>query len=253
MKMEETRINWQQYFMAQAELVSLRSTCTRLMVGAVIVRDNRIIASGYNGSISDGDHCMDKGCYVVDGHCIRTIHAEVNALLRCARFGVSTEDTTIYVTYFRCIHCLKHLIQAGVEEEYYDSDYRTDRLDIEHFKEANVKVNIHVLALAILSSFISLETDTFYIILLYLLWILYLAFKNILQIKMIFYSLLFLVASYLLLPTEHVNYSKEKLPEESIILKGKIDSQVYLKDSSLSFILKSATNHVNIRYFYEQD
>jgi len=70
---------------------------------------------------------------------------------------------------------------------------------------------------------------------------------------MIFYSLLFLVASYLLLPTEHVNYSKEKLPEESIILKGKIDSQVYLKDSSLSFILKSATNHVNIRYFYEQD
>src|SRR5699024_1559578 len=60
-------------------------------------------------------------------------------------------------------------------------------------------------------------------------------------------------ASYLLLPTEHVNYSKEKLPEESIILKGKIDSQVYLKDSSLSFILKSATNHVNIRYFYEQD
>src|SRR5699024_8396363 len=114
--LEETRINWQQYFMAQAELVSLRSTCTRLMVGAVIVRDNRIIASGYNGSISDGDHCMDKGCYVVDGHCIRTIHAEVNALLQCARFGVSTEDTTIYVTYFPCIHCTKQLIQAGVKE-----------------------------------------------------------------------------------------------------------------------------------------
>src|SRR5690625_2824843 len=70
---------------------------------------------------------------------------------------------------------------------------------------------------------------------------------------MIFYSLLFLVESYLLLPSELVYSWKEKLPEQSIILKGKIDSQVYLKDSSLSFILKSATNHVNIRYFNEQD
>src|SRR5699024_3531500 len=114
MKMEETRINWQQYFMAQAELVSLRSTCTRIMVGAVIVRDNRIIASGYNGSISDGDHCMDKGCYVVDGHCIRTIHAEVNVHIQCAKFGISTLDISIYGIFFSCIHCTIQLILAGV-------------------------------------------------------------------------------------------------------------------------------------------
>src|SRR5690625_2417258 len=110
------------------------------MVGAVIVRDKGIIASGYNASISVDDHCMDKVCNVVVGHCIRTIHGEVNAPLQCARFNVSIEDTTIYVTYFPCIHCTKQLIQAGVKEVYYDSDYRNDPLAIELFKEANVKV-----------------------------------------------------------------------------------------------------------------
>lgn len=138
--MKDSRVSWQQYFMAQAELVSLRSTCTRLSVGAVIVKNNRIIASGYNGSISDGDHCMDNGCLVVDNHCVRTIHAEVNALLQCARFGVSTEETTVYVTYFPCIHCAKQLIQAGVIKVYYGSDYRNDPLAIELFEEAGVEV-----------------------------------------------------------------------------------------------------------------
>ena len=93
------RLSWDQYFMAQANLVALRSTCARLNVGAVIVRENRIIASGYNGSVHDGDHCIDKGCYIVDGHCVRTVHAEANALLQCAKFGVATNDTEIYVTF----------------------------------------------------------------------------------------------------------------------------------------------------------
>ncbi len=85
------RITWDQYFMAQSHLLALRSTCTRLAVGATIVRDKRIIAGGYNGSIAGGAHCTDEGCYVIDGHCVRTIHAEMNAILQCAKFGVPTE------------------------------------------------------------------------------------------------------------------------------------------------------------------
>ena len=74
--MTDKRIPWNQYFMLQAVLLSLRSTCERLSVGAILVRDKRVIAGGYNGAVSGDDHCIDVGCYVVDGHCLRTIHAE---------------------------------------------------------------------------------------------------------------------------------------------------------------------------------
>lgn len=77
--MSDKRIPWDQYFMTQAALLSLRSTCNRLSVGATIVRDKRIIAGGYNGSVAGDTHCIDEGCYLVDGHCVRTIHAEMNA------------------------------------------------------------------------------------------------------------------------------------------------------------------------------
>ncbi|TWI56380.1 ComE operon protein 2 [Halalkalibacter nanhaiisediminis] len=133
------RISWDQYFMAQSHLLALRSTCTRLMVGATIVRDKRIIAGGYNGSVSGGAHCIDDGCYVVDNHCIRTIHAEVNALLQCAKFGVPTEGAEVYVTHFPCVHCSKALIQAGIKKVYYGSDYKNHPYAIELFKEAGVQ------------------------------------------------------------------------------------------------------------------
>ncbi|HLR42490.1 MAG TPA: ComE operon protein 2 [Pseudogracilibacillus sp.] len=133
-----SRISWDQYFIAQTEVVALRSTCTRLNVGAIIVKDNRMIASGYNGSVSDGDHCIDEGCYMVDGHCVRTVHAEANALLQCAKFGVSTKDTVIYVTHFPCLQCCKLLIQAGIKKVYYANDYRNNELAIQLFKEANI-------------------------------------------------------------------------------------------------------------------
>ena len=77
------RIDWDQYFMVQAALLASRSTCTRLSVGAVLVRDKRIIGSGYNGAVAGDEHCIDVGCYLRDGHCVRTIHAEMNALLQC--------------------------------------------------------------------------------------------------------------------------------------------------------------------------
>jgi dCMP deaminase len=133
------RISWNQYFMAQSHLLALRSTCTRLTVGATIVRDKRIIAGGYNGSIAGGDHCIDKGCYVIDNHCVRTIHAEINALLQCAKFGVPTSEAEIYVTHFPCLPCCKALIQAGIKTVYYAMDYKNHPYAIELFEQANVK------------------------------------------------------------------------------------------------------------------
>ncbi len=134
------RISWDQYFMAQSHLLAFRSTCTRLMVGATIVRDKRIIAGGYNGSVSGGAHCIDEGCYVVDNHCIRTIHAEMNALLQCAKFGVPTEGAEIYVTHFPCVHCSKAIIQAGIKKVYYAEDYKNHPYAEELFEQAGVEI-----------------------------------------------------------------------------------------------------------------
>lgn len=126
--------------MAQSHLLALRSTCTRLMVGATIVLDKRIIAGGYNGSVSGSVHCIDEGCYVIDGHCVRTIHAEANALLQCAKFGARTDGADIYVTHFPCLQCCKQIIQAGIKGVYYAADYRNHPYAVELFKEAGVHV-----------------------------------------------------------------------------------------------------------------
>lgn len=133
------RISWNQYFMAQSHLLALRSTCERLMVGATIARDKRIIAGGYNGSVSGGVHCIDEGCYVIDGHCVRTIHAEMNALLQCAKFGVATEGAEIYVTHFPCLHCCKAIIQGGIKAVYYAMDYKNHPYALELLQEAGVR------------------------------------------------------------------------------------------------------------------
>ena len=134
------RISWNQYFMAQSHLLALRSTCTRLMVGATIVRDKRMIAGGYNGSISGGKHCIDDGCYVIDNHCVRTIHAEINAILQCAKFGVPTEGAEIYVTHFPCLNCCKSLIQAGIKKVIYAKDYKNHSFALEMFEQSGVTV-----------------------------------------------------------------------------------------------------------------
>ncbi|WP_141431453.1 ComE operon protein 2 [Bacillus sp. 03113] len=134
------RISWDQYFMAQSHLLALRSTCTRLTVGATIVRDKRIIAGGYNGSITGGEHCIDEGCLVIDNHCVRTIHAEMNAILQCAKFGVPTDHADIYVTHFPCLQCCKAIIQAGIKTVYYAQDYKNHPYAIELFEKAGVKI-----------------------------------------------------------------------------------------------------------------
>jgi len=129
--------------MAQSHLLALRSTCTRLSVGATIVREKRIIAGGYNGSISGDDHCIDNGCYVVDNHCVRTVHAEVNALLQCAKYGTPTKGADLYVTHFPCLPCTKSIIQAGIQNLYYATDYKNNPYAIELLAQAKVNV-VHV-------------------------------------------------------------------------------------------------------------
>ena len=125
------RISWNQYFMAQSHLLALRSTCERLAVGATMVGDKRIIA---------GDvHCADVGCYVIDHHCVRTIHAEMNAILQCAKFGAPTADAEIYVTHFPCLQCCKAIIQAGIRTVYYAKDYKNHPYAIDLFEQAGVQ------------------------------------------------------------------------------------------------------------------
>ena len=135
----QNRIPWDQYFMSQSLLLSTRSTCTRLAVGATIVRDRRVISGGYNGSVSGDVHCTEVGCYVVDGHCVRTVHAEANALLQCAKFGAPTESADIYVSHFPCLQCTKMIIQAGIANVYYLHDYNTNEYAKELFEHAGIE------------------------------------------------------------------------------------------------------------------
>ena len=139
--MTEKRIPWDQYFMLQAVLLSLRSTCNRLAVGAILVRDKRIIAGGYNGSVSGDAHCIDDGCYLRDGHCVRTIHAEMNAILQCAKFGISTDGASLYVTDFPCLQCTKSLLQAGIKEINYIRNYHNDEYAMKLIKLKNIRLN----------------------------------------------------------------------------------------------------------------
>lgn len=132
------RIPWDQYFMAQSILISMRSTCNRLSVGATIVRDKRVISGGYNGSVSGEDHCIDVGCYMQEGHCLRTVHAEENAILQCSKFGSSTEGASIYVTHFPCLQCTKHIIQSGISKIYYLEDYHNHPYAKQLLEQANV-------------------------------------------------------------------------------------------------------------------
>ena len=125
--------------MLQAVLLSTRGTCNRLSVGAVLVRDRHVIAEGYNGSVSGDVHCIDQGCYMVNGHCLRTIHAEQNAVIQCAKFGEPTAGAKIYVTDFPCLQCTKMLLQAGIKEinylrNYHNSPYAKHLIRLKHIR-----------------------------------------------------------------------------------------------------------------------
>ncbi len=126
--MERKRASWDEYFMAIARVVSTRSTCDRKHVGAVIVRDRMILATGYNGSIRGLSHCDDEGHMMEDGHCVRTVHAESNAIVQAARNGVRLESGDIYVTASPCFGCFKMIANAGLSRIVYGEFYRDERI-----------------------------------------------------------------------------------------------------------------------------
>jgi len=162
------RLTWDEYFMNLCHVVSERSTCNRKHVGAIIVKDKRPIATGYNGSLQGLPHCDDpeepkmicprcgslpnSGTYgsvsychcnfeestvpiqrqlrkggheIENGHCVRTVHAEVNAIAQAAKLGISTESATIYINTFPCWNCFKTIVSAGITEIVYKDEYES--------------------------------------------------------------------------------------------------------------------------------
>ncbi|WP_100331636.1 deoxycytidylate deaminase [Bacillus xiapuensis] len=116
------RKSWDEYFLDIADVVSSRSTCNRLHVGCVIVKDKHIIATGYNGSIHGHEHCEDEGCLLSDeNRCIRCLHAELNAVLHADRDRLI--GAAAYVTHEPCENCAKTLAQAGIKRIIYRNAY----------------------------------------------------------------------------------------------------------------------------------
>jgi dCMP deaminase len=126
--MARPRASWDEYFMNIAREVATRSTCDRKFVGAVIVRDRSILATGYNGSIRGLAHCDDDGHLMEDGHCVRTVHAEANAIVQAARNGVRIEDASIYVTASPCWGCFRLIGNAGIKRIVFGEFYRDSKI-----------------------------------------------------------------------------------------------------------------------------
>ncbi|MFU8805950.1 MAG: deoxycytidylate deaminase [Bradymonadaceae bacterium] len=124
----DRRRSWDEYFMAIATQVATRATCDRKHVGAVIVRDLTILSTGYNGSIRGLDHCDDAGHMMEAGHCVRTIHAEANAIIQAAKNGVAIKDASIYITASPCWPCFKMIANAGITRIIFGEFYRDNRI-----------------------------------------------------------------------------------------------------------------------------
>ena len=137
--MAEERVSWEVYFMNIAKEVGTRSTCNRKHVGAVIVRGKTILATGYNGSIRGLAHCDEAGHEMDNTHCVRTIHAEANAIVQSARHGVRIEDSEIYITASPCYDCFKMIANVGIKKIYFGEFYRDERI-MEHAKELNIEL-----------------------------------------------------------------------------------------------------------------
>lgn len=126
--MTAPRVDWDTYFLNIARASATRATCNRKQVGAVLVRDRHLLATGYNGSVAGLDHCTDVGCMMEDGHCVRTVHAEANALVQAARHGVRVEGASIYVTASPCWPCFKLIANAGIKRIVFGEFYRDARI-----------------------------------------------------------------------------------------------------------------------------
>lgn len=148
-KKRRKRISWDEYFMQIALLVSQRSTCLRRHVGAVIVKNKRMLATGYNGAPSGMAHCLEIGCLreklrIPSGQrheLCRGLHAEQNAIIQASLYGISVKDSVMYVTNQPCVICAKMLINAGIREIVVAGSY-PDKLAMEFLKESGIKVRV---------------------------------------------------------------------------------------------------------------
>ena len=148
MKKKQTskRPSWDEYFIRIAEIVGSRSTCDRAHVGAVITRSNVILSTGYNGAPRGLPHCDDVGHEIVDGHCVRTVHAEANAIAQAARNGAAIEGAIIYLTISPCYDCFKMMVNAGIKEvfykQFYSSRYGLSKAVLDLSKKTGVKIKV---------------------------------------------------------------------------------------------------------------
>jgi dCMP deaminase len=130
------RPSWDQYYKNIVNLTAERSVCPRLQVGCLLIKDNRIISQGYNGYLSGCPHDP----ILKDGHNIGTIHAEQNAIVDCAKRGVSSNLCTAFITHYPCFNCFKLLVAAGIEEIKYCNDYNNDP----EVKNLSEKINFNI-------------------------------------------------------------------------------------------------------------
>lgn len=146
-KAVSNRPSWDEYFIKTAEMVSTRATCDRRHVGAVIVKDKIIISTGYNGAPRGLAHCDDADHEMSDGHCIRTVHAEANAIIQAARKGVAIEGGTIYLTTSPCYDCFKMIVNTGITrvvyKDFYMSRYEASKAVLTLAKKAGVEIICH--------------------------------------------------------------------------------------------------------------
>lgn len=133
---ENKRPTWEEYFRNLTILTASRSCCNRLKVGCILVKNNRIIAQGYNGYLPGAPHEQ----VMKDGHEIATVHAEQNAIADCAKRGVSCENSTAYITHYPCVNCIKVLSAAGVNNIKYINNYNNDEVVETLAKSANVSI-----------------------------------------------------------------------------------------------------------------
>lgn len=141
------RPSWEEYFMQITQVVASRSTCLRRKVGAAIVKDNRILATGYNGAPVGLAHCIDRGCMreklgIPSGQrheLCRALHAEQNAIIQAAVHGIAIQGSVIYVTNQPCVMCSKMIVNAGIKKVIFAGEY-PDELSLEIFDEAKVEL-----------------------------------------------------------------------------------------------------------------
>ena len=135
------RPSWDEYFMNIAKAVASRSTCSRRSVGALVVKDKRILATGYNGAPAGLRHCdHTDDADMRDGHCARSTHAEQNAIVQAARHGTMIDGASVYCTAQPCLTCAKLLVNAGVKRVVYDGDY-PDELAVAILREAGIALD----------------------------------------------------------------------------------------------------------------